>query len=87
MLLEGIGMETACSWEEMLPLFISKLIFRSSVEEECIYENLIFFFPPIKHTFFQNMLLEISFIFMSWLCVHMGEGKKKEKNERKNDCM
>lgn len=79
-------METAYSWEEMLPLFISKLIFRSSVEEECIYENLIFFFPPIKHTFFQNMLLEISFIFMSWLCVHMGEGKKKRKNERMIVC-
>lgn len=45
MLLEGIGIETAYSWEEMLTLFISKLIFRSSVEEECIYENLIFFLP------------------------------------------
>lgn len=84
----GMEIQTAYTWEKMLPLFISKLIFRNS-EEEYIYENftilLSFLFSSIRHTFFQNMLQK------SPLSLHVGyvfiwERKKKKKKGRMFVC-
>lgn len=83
----GMEIETAYTWEKMLPLFISKLIFRNS-EEEYIYENftilLSFLFSSIRHTFFQNMLQK------SPLSLHVGYvfiWERKKKKRKKEECL